>query len=83
MRARRGLAGMAGLDPAIDATLRDANGEDLPAAVLHQRLAPRVPRRVIGRSGTGGASRLEGSAKNTAGRLWRTLRLGATERRRA
>jgi hypothetical protein len=34
---------MAGLDPAIDATLLDANGEDLSAAVLHQRLAPRAP----------------------------------------
>jgi hypothetical protein len=28
---------MAGLDPAIDATLLDANGEDLPAAVLQAR----------------------------------------------
>ena len=74
---------MAGLDPAIDATLLDANGEDLPAAVLHQRLGPGTSRRAIGRSGTGGASRPERSAKNTAGRLWRTLRLGATERRRA
>ena len=75
---------MAGLDPAIDATLLDANGEDLPAAARHQRLAPPGPsRRAIGRSGTGAASRPERSAKNTAGRLWRTLRLGATERRRA
>jgi hypothetical protein len=32
---------MDALDPAIDATLRHANGEDLPAAVLHQGLAPR------------------------------------------
>jgi hypothetical protein len=37
----RAGAGAARLDPAIDATLPDAKAEDLPAAVLYQRLAPR------------------------------------------
>jgi len=65
----RAGAGVAWLDPAIDATLPDAKADDLPAAVLYQRLAPAVSRRAIGRSRTGGASRPERSAKNTACRL--------------
>ena len=32
---------MAGLDPAIDATLLDANGEDLPAAGPPSTIGPR------------------------------------------
>jgi hypothetical protein len=53
----RAGAGVARLDPAIDATLPEAKAEDLPAAVLYQRLAPAVSRRAFGRSRTGGASR--------------------------
>ena len=75
---------MAGLNRAIDARLLDANGEDLPAAVPHQRLGPRsLSESDRQKRDRRRLARPERSAKNTARRLWRTVRLGATARRRA
>jgi hypothetical protein len=66
----RAGAGVARLDPATDATFPDAKAEDLPAAVLYQRLAPP---RGLPRSDWQKPDRRRlaprRSAKNTAGRF--------------